>query len=102
MIGPKGTLSDYDDDNGDDDDDDDDDDDYDDDCFRLSIHFENDTAGTTGMMMMMMMMMIVSDLVNILKMIGPKGIPSDDDDDNDNCFRLSKHFENDWSKRDPQ
>ena len=52
--------------------------------------------------MTMMMMMIVSDLVNILKMIGPKGIPSDDDDDNDNYFRLSKHFENDWSERDPQ
>ena len=32
---------------------------------------------------MMMMMMIVSDLVNILKMIGPKGTPIDDDDDDD-------------------
>ena len=64
------------------------------------------------------MMMIVSDLVYILKMIGPKGTLSDDDDDdndddnddddddndddnddddddddNDDCFRLSKHFE---------
>ena len=52
---------------------------------------------------MMMMMMIVSDLVNILKMIGPKGTPSDDDEgDDDDCFRFSKHFENDWSKRDSQ
>ena len=29
------------------------------------------------------MMMIVSDLVYILKMIGPEGTLSDDDDDND-------------------
>ena len=58
------------------------------------------------LVMMMMMMMIVSDLINILKMIGPEGILSDDDnddnDDDDNCFRLSIHFENDWSQRDPQ
>ena len=54
------------------------------------------------------MMMIVSDLVYILKMIGPKGTLSDDDDDNDDdddqryirykryqrfCFRLSIHLE---------
>ena len=58
--------------------------------------------------MMMMMMMIFSDLVYILKMIGPNGSLSDDDDDNDDydnddyddddydddddCFRLSKRF----------
>ena len=24
------------------------------------------------------------------------------DDDNDDCFRLSKHFENDWSQMDPK
>ena len=57
---------------------------------------------------MMMMMMIFSDLVYILKMIGPNGSLSDDDDDNDDydnddyddddydddddCFRLSKRF----------
>ena len=33
--------------------------------------------------MMMIMMMIVSDWVNILKMIGPKGTHSDDYDDVD-------------------
>ena len=54
------------------------------------------------------MMMIFSDLVYILKMIGPNGSLSDDDDDNDDydnddyddddydddddCFRLSKRF----------
>ena len=32
---------------------------------------------------MMIMMMIVSDLVYILKMIGPKGSPSDDGNDDD-------------------
>ena len=48
--------------------------------------------------------MIVSDLVYILKMIGPKGTLSDDDDDNDDdddddddCFRLSIHFKNVYS-----
>ena len=47
--------------------------------------------------------MIVSDLINIMKMIGPKETPiDDDDDDDDDCFRLSIHFENDWSKSDPQ
>ena len=30
------------------------------------------------------MMMIVSDLVYILKMVGPKGTPSDDGNDDDN------------------
>ena len=70
---------------GDDDDDDNDDDDNDDDdnCFRLSIHFENDWF---------------------------EGTLSDDDDDNDDndddddydddCFRLSTHFENDRYQRD--
>ena len=55
------------------------------------------------MMMMIMIVMIVSDLVNISKMIGPKGTPSDDDEgDDDDCFRFCKHFENDLSERDPQ
>ena len=46
-------------------------------------------------------------------MIGPEGTlnddNNDDDDDDDDdegddddCFRFSKHFENDWSERDPQ
>ena len=63
--------------------------------------------------MMILMMMIVSDLVYILKMIGPKGtLSDDDDDDNDDddndqryqryirykryqrfCFSLSIHLE---------
>ena len=55
LIGPEGTPS--------------DDDNDDDDCFRLSIHFENDTTGTTGTMMMMLMMMMMMIMTKGTKVI---------------------------------